>query len=223
MVTVIMHPALVFWSSFPCRQNKLPPPGNTIKYCTHSITSLKQYIFKEFSSFTTLAVELEPTFPISETSYSKNEEFFLFSTIFEASMFDKKLHDKQVYFEISMGNAGNSLDGHNESHTIITGEEEELDAIDVTTFNSTTSSCKPISHDKSHYFLPYWDYKQCMDVRCSFPDLRRRMYNSNMIAKICERFEEGLLETHQAMEREDPISEVKRNFYYNLLNLQMFL
>lgn len=151
---------------------------------------------------------MEPTFPICETSYSKNEEFFLFSTIFEASMFDKKLHDKQVYFELSMGNAGNSLDGHNESHTIITGEEEELDAIDVTTFNSTTSSCKPISHDRSHYFLPYWDYKQCMDVRCSFPDLRRRMYNSNMIAKICERFEEGLQETHQALEREDPISEV---------------
>lgn len=125
-------------------------------------------------------------------------------------MLDKKLHDKQVYFELSMGNAGNSLDGHNESHTIITGEEgEELDAIDVTTFNSTTNSCKPISHDKSHYFLPYWDYKQCTHVRCTFPDLRRRMYNSNMIAKIAEKFEEGLLETHQALERDDPISEVK--------------
>ena len=120
------------------------------------------------------AVELEQTFPISESSYSKNEEFFLFSTVFEASMLDKKLQDRQVYFELSMGNAGNSLDGHNESHTIVNGEgEEELDAIDVTTFNSTTSSCKPISHDKAHYFLPYWDYKQCMDVRCSFPDLRR--------------------------------------------------
>lgn len=182
-----------------------PPssPSSSIK--TNQLVS---FIISPTSSTPRPSVELEPTFPISETSYSKNEEFFLFSTIYEASMLDRKLHDKQVYFELSLGNAGNSLDGHNESHTIITGEEEELDAIDVTTFNSTTASCKPISHDKAHYFLPYWDYKQCMDVRCSFPDLRRRMYNSNLIAKLCERFEEGLLETHQAMEREDPISEV---------------
>lgn len=60
-------------------------------------------------------VELESTLPISETSYAKNEEFFLFSTILEASMIDKKLGDKPVYFEISLGNAGNAIDGHNRS------------------------------------------------------------------------------------------------------------
>lgn len=156
-----------------------------------------------------LSVELESLFPISETSYSKNEEFFLFATVFEASMLDKKLNDKQVYFELSMGNAGNSLDGYNESKTFAMGDEEALDTVDSTTFNSTTSTCKPISHDKSHYFLPYWDYKQCMDVRCIFPDLRRRMYNSAMIAKLSEKFEEGLVETHQLLEKEDPLSEVQ--------------
>lgn len=154
-------------------------------------------------------MELEQTFPISESSYCKNEEFFLFSTVFEATMLDRKLNDRQVYFELSMGNAGNSLDGHNESHTIMNGEgEEELDAIDATTFNSTTNSCKPISHDRSHYFLPYWDYKQCMDVRCVFPDLRRRLYNSNMIAKMSDKFEEGLTETNHMLDKEDPIAEV---------------
>jgi hypothetical protein len=30
-------------------------------------------------------------------------------------MIDKKLGDKPLYFEISIGNAGNSLDGHNET------------------------------------------------------------------------------------------------------------
>lgn len=30
-------------------------------------------------------------------------------------MIDKKLGDKPVYFEISIGNAGNAIDGHNES------------------------------------------------------------------------------------------------------------
>lgn len=30
-------------------------------------------------------------------------------------MIDKKLGEKPVYFEISIGNAGNAIDGHNES------------------------------------------------------------------------------------------------------------
>jgi hypothetical protein len=30
-------------------------------------------------------------------------------------MIDKKLGDKPLFFEVSIGNAGNSLDGHNET------------------------------------------------------------------------------------------------------------
>lgn len=132
------------------------------------------------------SVELQPTLPICESSYSKNEEFFLFSSIMEATMIDKKLNDKSIYFELSIGNAGNSIDGHNESQCNNVGEDGELDTVDTTSFNSTTNACKPISNDKFHYYLPYWDYKPCMNVRCLFPDLRRRMYNSNMISKFVE-------------------------------------
>lgn len=124
--------------------------------------------------------------PVNETSYSKVEEFFLFSTIMEATMIDKKISDKSIYFELSIGNAGNSIDGHNESQCNNLGDDGELEIVDATAFNSTTNSCKPISHDKLYYYLPYWDYKPCMNVRCHFPDLRRRMYNSNMIAKLVE-------------------------------------
>lgn len=60
-------------------------------------------------------VELEPTYPITETSYGSCEEFFLFSTILDASMMDRRLGDKPVFFELSIGNAGNAIDGHNES------------------------------------------------------------------------------------------------------------
>lgn len=102
-------------------------------------------------------------------------------------MLDKKLSEKPVYFEVSIGNAGNSLDGHNESNCNNLNDDEELETVDTTSYSSTTSSCKPISHDKSHFYLPYWDYKPCMDVRCYFPDLRRRMYNSNMISKISDK------------------------------------
>jgi len=63
-------------------------------------------------------VEVEPTVPVNETAYARNEEFFLFATIMDATMIDKKLGDKPVYFEISIGNAGNALDGHNESFKV---------------------------------------------------------------------------------------------------------
>lgn len=58
--------------------------------------------------------------PINESAYARNEEFFLFATIMDATMIDKKLGDKPMYFEISIGNAGNALDGHNETSKVST-------------------------------------------------------------------------------------------------------
>lgn len=63
-------------------------------------------------------VEVEPTVPITESSYARNEEFFLFASIMDATMIDKRLGDKPMYFEVSIGNAGNALDGHNESSKV---------------------------------------------------------------------------------------------------------
>lgn len=54
-------------------------------------------------------------------------------------------------------------------------------------WQSTTTSIKPMTHDRLYYFLPYWDDKPCMHVRSVWPDLRRRMYNSNVVARIVDR------------------------------------
>lgn len=43
-------------------------------------------------------------------------------------MIDKKLGDKPMYFELSIGNAGNTLDGHNESAQAMRDAEEEEEA-----------------------------------------------------------------------------------------------
>ncbi|XP_055617396.1 otoferlin-like isoform X1 [Toxorhynchites rutilus septentrionalis] len=182
--------------------------GEGVSYRARLLVAIRTEITDNVELFTDKNVELETTLPISESSYCKNDDFFLFGTVLEASMVDRKVCDRPVYFELSMGNAGNSLDGHNESTTNLS-DDEELEAVDTTSYCSTTSAAKPISHDKSHFFLPYWDNKPCMDVRCAFPDLRRRMYNSNMIAKITERMEIGLAETNLLIEDEDPTAEVK--------------
>ncbi|XP_055599374.1 otoferlin-like [Uranotaenia lowii] len=183
--------------------------GEGVSYRARLLVAIRTEITDNVELFTDKNVELETTLPISESSYCKNDDFFLFGSVLEASMIEKKLCDRPVYFELSMGNSGNSLDGHNESATNLNDDGDDLESVDTTSFNSTTSASKPISHDKNHYFLPYWDNKPCMDVRCSFPDLRRRMYNSNMIAKITERMEIGLAETNLLIEDEDPTAEVK--------------
>ena len=70
-------------------------------------------------------MEVEPTLPICESSYCKTDGFFLFASVLEASMLDKKVCDRSVYFELSMGNAGNSLDGHNESATTNMDDDDD--------------------------------------------------------------------------------------------------
>lgn len=160
--------------------------GEGVSYRARLLIAIRTEITDNVEICPDKNVELEETCSISESSYSKNEEFFLFATILEASMMEKKLCERPAFFELSMGNAGNSLDGHNESACKNLSDDDELETVEVSSYNSTTSACKPITHDKSHYFLPYWDYKPCMDVRCVFPDLRRRMYNSNMISKMAD-------------------------------------
>ncbi|XP_039959454.1 otoferlin-like [Bactrocera tryoni] len=186
--------------------------GEGVSYRARLLLAIRTEITDNVEMTTEKNVELEPAYPISESSYSRNEEFFLFGSIIEASMLDKKVSDKTVFFELSMGNAGNSLDGHNESFSTATEDGEDgcvLETVDTTSFSSVTNACKPISHDKSHYYLPYWDYKPCMDVRCTLPDLRRRMYNSNMLSKMSEKLEEGLMKTKKLIEDEDVKAEVR--------------
>jgi hypothetical protein len=54
-------------------------------------------------------------------------------------------------------------------------------------WQSAISPAKPMTNDHIYYFLPYWDDKPCMHVRSVWPDYRRRMYNSNIIARIVDK------------------------------------
>ena len=65
----------------------------------------------------------------------------------------------------------------------ITGSSDSLPG----TWQSTTTAMKPLSHDRLYYFLPYWDEKPTVYIRSSFPDHRRRMYNSNAIQKVTDK------------------------------------
>lgn len=62
-----------------------------------------------------LDVEIEPIVAVNEHAYEKHEEFFLFACLFDVNMIDKRLTDKPIQFELSIGNTGNVLDGNKES------------------------------------------------------------------------------------------------------------
>ncbi|GLG95874.1 Otoferlin-like Protein [Gryllus bimaculatus] len=109
--------------------------------------------------------ELEPCAPVNEAAYGKLEEFFLFGAVMDTTMMDKKLGDKPVVLELSMGNAGNSLDGHNESSRQVEHDSAPEGVSSEPWWQSTTPSVKPMSLDKRYYFLPYWDDKPCVAVR----------------------------------------------------------
>ncbi len=57
----------------------------------------------------------------------------------------------------------------------------------LATWHSTTPPVKSLSHDRLYYFLPYWDDKPTMYIRSTFPDHRKRMYNSNAIGRIADK------------------------------------
>ncbi|KAE9538073.1 hypothetical protein AGLY_006045 [Aphis glycines] len=183
--------------------------GEGVSYRARVLVAIRTEI-TENTEFMNSGVDVEPTYPITETSYCKNEEFFLFMTILDASMIDKKLGEKPIFFELSIGNAGNMIDGHNESSS-----QEDHDKVNVLesviseSWQSTTAAIKPISNDKVYYYLPLREDKPCLHVKSIWPDYRRRMYNSNIINKIADKLEEGLNEVSFLLEDDDPDKEDK--------------
>ncbi|XP_047543400.1 otoferlin-like [Vanessa atalanta] len=180
--------------------------GEGVAYRARVLVSIRTEIIDSFE-FPSSNVVIEPIIPIHEASYEKNEQFFLFGCIYDVHMIDKSLVDKPIHFELSIGNAGNTIDGRNQSLR----RPQDLDNVDLDELSSDTgywqSTTVPVKAvacgDKHYYYLPYWDTKQCMQVRSIWPDHRRRMYNSNLIANIIDLFDEGLADASTALHSDE--------------------
>ncbi|XP_065212252.1 otoferlin-like [Planococcus citri] len=146
------------------------------------------------------------TCPINESDYGKPEDFFLFCSILNATMMSRTLKDKLLFFEISIGNAGNTLDGHNPSRNSETIDESDslqtVVSTEIEASQSTTEPMKPMTHNGVNFFLPFRNEKPCMYIKSRWPDNRHRMYNSNLIMRLAENLEEGLAEVSRKMEED---------------------
>uniref|UniRef100_A0A8C2F237 Otoferlin n=1 Tax=Cyprinus carpio TaxID=7962 RepID=A0A8C2F237_CYPCA len=170
-------------------------------------------------------VQIEPVSNMSESATGKMEEFFLFGSFLEATMIDRKIGDKAISFEVTIGNYGNQIDGVSKSASAKKkkegggeSEEEETELIhnssdeeaeddgDLTSVPSTPPM-KPVITDRNYFHLPYFEKKPCIYIKSWWQDQRRRLYNSNIMDKIADKLEEGLNDVQEIIKTEKAYPE----------------
>ncbi|XP_036941903.1 otoferlin isoform X2 [Acanthopagrus latus] len=169
-------------------------------------------------------VQVEGVSNISESATGKIDEFFLFGSFLEATMIDRKIGDKTISFEITIGNYGNQIDGvskpssakkkkkdgeneEEENELIQNSSEDEADEESDLVSVSCTPPMKPVITDRNYFHLPYFAKKPCVYIRSWWQDQRRRLYNSNMMDKIADKLEEGLNDVQEIIKTEKAFPE----------------
>uniref|UniRef100_A0A8B9J9G2 Otoferlin n=1 Tax=Astyanax mexicanus TaxID=7994 RepID=A0A8B9J9G2_ASTMX len=171
-------------------------------------------------------VQMEPVSNISESATGKLEEFFLFGSFLEATMVDRKIGDKPINFEVTIGNYGNQLDGvskpvsgkkkkregggesdEEESELIQNSSDEETEDDGDLVSVSSTPPMKPVITDRNYFHLPYFEKKPCIYIKSWWQDQRRRLYNSNIMDKIADKLEEGLNDVQEIIKTEKAYPE----------------
>uniref|UniRef100_A0A4W4F459 Otoferlin n=1 Tax=Electrophorus electricus TaxID=8005 RepID=A0A4W4F459_ELEEL len=171
-------------------------------------------------------VQLEPVSMISESATGKVEEFFLFGAFLEATMIDRKIGDKPINFEVTIGNYGNEIDGvsksvsrrkknregggeadEEESELIQNSTDEEAEDDGDLVSVSSSPPMKPVITDRNYFHLPYFEKKPCIYIKSWWQDQRRRLYNSNIMDKIADKLEEGLNDVQEIIKTEKPYPE----------------
>ncbi|XP_057679056.1 otoferlin isoform X12 [Corythoichthys intestinalis] len=169
-------------------------------------------------------VQVDSVSNISESATGKMEEFFLFGAFLEATMIDRKIGDKPITFEITIGNYGNQIDGtskpsslrkkkkdgennEEDSELIQNSSEDEADEEGDMDSVSCTPLMKPVITDRNYFHLPYFEKKPCVYIKSWWQDQRRRLYNSNMMDKIADKLEEGINDVQEIIKTEKAFPE----------------
>ncbi|XP_067099003.1 otoferlin-like [Osmerus mordax] len=167
-------------------------------------------------------IQVEGVSNISENATGKIEEFFLFGAFLEATMVDRKIGDKPINFELTIGNYGSEVDGvtkpksgrkkkgaddEEESELIHNSSEEELDDDGDLASVATTPPMKPVITDRNYFHLPYFERKPCIYIKSWWQDQRRRLYNANIIDNIADKLEEGLNDVQEIIKTEKAYPE----------------
>uniref|UniRef100_A0A669BLS9 Fer-1 like family member 6 n=1 Tax=Oreochromis niloticus TaxID=8128 RepID=A0A669BLS9_ORENI len=133
-----------------------------------------------------------------------NESFLLFGALFEATMIDRKIGDRPISFEFSLGKW---ITSPNSPTSPLLPRETQDTAM---TSKSTTPPEKPIIVEGNRYYmyLPLEKQKPCINVMSHWEDRTYRMHNSNILENIAVLLEEGVTSAWELHRRSDPAAEL---------------
>ncbi|XP_010163729.1 fer-1-like protein 6, partial [Antrostomus carolinensis] len=169
-------------------------------------------------------VEVEPFDVPSEIYEEKFEEFLLFGTFFEATMIDRKVGDKPITFEVSVGNFGNITDGVSagaggkkktrngeEEESLLHEAEDEISHELGVPLISTTPPEKPLitGGNRNYQYLPYDERKPCVCVKSFWGNQTFRLYSSNTLEKMADHLEDSLAQVKDLIKVSEIASEKK--------------
>ncbi|CAL8300499.1 unnamed protein product, partial [Boreogadus saida] len=197
--------------------------GEGVSFRARLLISLGLELLDTSSPETTCSteVQVEGVPNISESATGKVEEFFLFGSFLEASMIDRKIGDKPISFEVTIGNYGNETDGvykpkgkgrkgsgeEEESELIQNSSDEEMDDDPDLAAVASTPPMKPVITDRNYFHLPYFERKPCIYIKSWWQDHRRRLYNANIIDNLADKLEEGLNDVQEIINTEKAYPE----------------
>ncbi|XP_059528772.1 fer-1-like protein 6 isoform X2 [Myotis daubentonii] len=176
-------------------------------------------------------VEVEPFDVPPEIVPEKYEEFLLFGAFFEATMIDRKIGDKPISFEVSIGNFGNLIDGGshhgNKKKSAESAEEDTLPLLQegerdtaqevAIPMVSTTHPEKPLvtEGNRNYNYLPFEAKKPCVYFISSWGDQTFRLYWSNMLEKMADLLEESIEEVKELIKISEEAPEEKMKTVLN--------
>ncbi|KFO20423.1 Fer-1-like protein 6 [Fukomys damarensis] len=172
-----------------------------------------------------IEVEVEPFDVPPEILPEKYEEFLLFGTFFEATMIDRKIGDKPISFEVSIGNFGNLIDGGShhgiKKKSADSAEEDTLPLLHEgaggaapevpVSMSSTTHPEKPLvtEGNRNYNYLPFEAKKPCISFISSWGDQTFRLHWSNMLERMADLLEEGVEEVRELIKLSEEAPEEK--------------
>ncbi|KAI6071975.1 Otoferlin isoform X1 [Aix galericulata] len=155
-------------------------------------------------------VQVEQATSVADNCTGKMEEFFLFGAFLEATMIDRKIGDKPINFEVTIGNYGNQIDGT--AKPVLRrkkeggdGDEEESELLQNSSEDEGGEDGEMVSVSSSQPMKPL--KKPCIYIKSWWQDQRRRLYNANIMDKIADKLEEGLNDVQEMIKTEKPHPE----------------
>ena len=143
-------------------------------------------------------VTVEACDPLPPNILGREEIYQLFATFYEASMIPRKVGDKPIQFEVTMGEYGfwtkddKKLIKKESEEDLNEPDEDELYQKEKVFVQSLTPAIKPVAPEKKYYHVSFGSDKPCTNIKFPFEDQRRRHYNTVLLEKIQNILEENL-------------------------------